>query len=277
MIPAWFPKMSDNLRAREWNASEYHRLSLPQFQWGQRVLSQLHLCGDELVLDAGCGSGKLAGLLAERLIRGRVVGVDLSRNMVAHARENLEPSFGQHVRFLAADMSALPFYGCFDGIFSTASFHWVRDHSTLFRSLYDALKPAGWLHAQCGGGTNLIRLRQRVRALSETSEFSNWLEKFEEPWFFADANTTADRLRHAGFVEVETGLERAPTTVATAAEFEDYLRTFILHRHLERFPDEALRHAFVRKLAEQSSSDDPPWTFDYWRLNLRAKKPRLPK
>ena len=82
--------MSTPLNSREWNAAEYHRLSAPQFLWGQRVLSDLHLRGDESVLDAGCGTGKLTQLLLQNLPRGRVVGLDVSRNMVTHARRDLQ-------------------------------------------------------------------------------------------------------------------------------------------------------------------------------------------
>ena len=143
--------------SREWNAGEYHRLSAPQFQWGQRVLSELHLRGDERVLDAGCGSGKLTRLLLQSLPQGRVVGVDLSRNMVRLAHDNLKADFAGRVRFVAGDLVALPFRECFDGIFSTASFHWVFDHDALFRNLFASLKKGGWLHAQCGGGAPTSR------------------------------------------------------------------------------------------------------------------------
>jgi Trans-aconitate methyltransferase len=219
--------------SREWNAAEYHRLSAPQFQWGSRVLADLKLRGDECVLDAGCGTGKLTRLLLENLPRGKVIGLDLSRNMVLHARQNLAPEFGPRAGFVAADLLALPFNNSFDGIFSTASFHWVLDHDSLFRGLYAALKPGGWLHAQCGGGSNLWDLRQRARSLSQEKEFSEWLGEFREPWFFSDAESAASRMRAAGFENVEFALEQAHYTAGSAGEFEEYLRIFILHRHLE--------------------------------------------
>ena len=178
-------------------------------------------------------------------------------------------------RFVAADLLALPFCEVFDGIFSTASFHWVLDHEALFHNLFVALRPSGWLHAQCGGGPNLARLRERVRTLSQMVEFSPWLGQFPEPWFFSDADSAARRMRSAGFHEVKTDLEQASFAVSSSEDFEGYLRTFVLHRHLELLPTEALREVFVRELAVFSEGDNPPWTLDYWRLNLRGRKAEL--
>jgi len=261
--------------SREWNAADYHRLSAPQFEWGQRVLGELHLRGDECVLDAGCGTGKLTRILLQNLPRGLVVGLDLSRNMARLAHDNLKAEFTSHVHFVAADLVALPFQECFDGVFSTASFHWVLNHDVLFRNLFSSLKGGGWLHAQCGGGPNLARLRERVRSLSQAPEFAPWMANFPEPWFFSDAAGAAARLRGAGFNEVQTGLEAAAFTVPSSKEFQDYLRTFVLHRYLELLPKEELRDRFVQQVADACAQDDPPWTLDYWRLNLRARKPMI--
>lgn len=261
----------DDPVSREWNAAAYHRHSKPQFHWGQKVLSQLNLRGDERVLDAGCGSGRLTRILAEGLARGRVVGLDLSRNMVQHARQNLA-DLGLRVTFVAADLAALPFNDCFNGVVSTAAFHWVLDHDALFANLFAALQPNGWLNAQCGGGPNLARLRSRVKELASAREFEAWLGGFREPWFFSDAESAAARLRKAGFVDVETSLEEAPVFASGDVEFKEYLQTFILHQHLELLPNQTARTRFVDQLAAIYANDDPPWTLDYWRLNLRARK-----
>jgi trans-aconitate 2-methyltransferase len=265
--------MSQLPGSREWDAAEYQRLSSPQFRWGTRVLSQLDLRGDERVLDAGCGTGKLTRVLLENLPRGRVVALDLSTNMVRHAQTSLRPQFGDRIAFVAADLSALPFTATFDGIVSTASFHWVLDHDKLFANLFAALRRGGWLHAQCGGGPNLSRLRQRVHELAGTPEFSPWLADFAEPWFYSDAEGASQRLRKAGFVDVVTNVEAAPATLSSREEFQDFVRSIVLHRHLERLPDDSLRQSLLQQLAALSAQDEPPWTLDYWRLNLHARKP----
>src|SRR5574339_390358 len=111
-------------KPREWDSDAYDRISAPQLSWGKRVLDRVVLRGDETILDAGCGTGRLTGALLERLPRGRVVALDLSENMLRSARQNLL-RFGNQVRFVAADLLHLPFMETFDGIFSTAAFHWV--------------------------------------------------------------------------------------------------------------------------------------------------------
>jgi trans-aconitate 2-methyltransferase len=60
---------------RDWDAGAYELLSVPQTRWGEVVVGRLDLDGDERVLDAGCGTGRVTELLLERLLRGRVVAL----------------------------------------------------------------------------------------------------------------------------------------------------------------------------------------------------------
>ena len=68
---------------RSWDATTYHRVSAPQLEWAGKVLERLPLRGDETVLDAGCGSGRVTEQLADRLPRGRVIALDASPSMIA--------------------------------------------------------------------------------------------------------------------------------------------------------------------------------------------------
>jgi trans-aconitate methyltransferase len=265
--------MTRESASREWNSEAYHRLSRPQFEWGQKVLDRLLLRGDETVADAGCGSGKVTAKLLERLPHGRVVAMDLSQNMLQTAREHLQPKFPGQVFFIAADLHDIPLDGVLDGIFSSAAFHWIPDHDRLFRSLFRSLKPGGCLEAQCGGGQNLAHVRQRTTELMTSREFAPFFDGWRATWQYPDDVTTTERMRRAGFVDVKTWLEEAPATLSGRQEYKEFLATVTLHRHVARIPDLAMRERFLDELARQAAADGPPFTLDYWRLNLSGRKP----
>jgi trans-aconitate 2-methyltransferase len=238
---------------------------------GKKVLARLRLRGDEFVLDAGCGTGRLTAELLDTLPHGSVVGVDLSQNMLSSAREHLA-HFGTRVRLVACDLLHLPFENIFDGIVSTAAFHWVLDHDRLFANLRRTLVPGGWLEAQCGGGSNLVILRKRANALAATSKFARFFAGFEEPWLYQDAEAAAESLRRAGFVDVATSMEAALTVLEGAEQCNEFVRNIILRRHLENIPSEELRADFMAELTELAAGDDPPFSLDYWRLNLHGRR-----
>ena len=258
---------------REWNAETYHRVSGPQLNWGVPVLARLPLAGDELVIDIGCGTGRLTELLLDRLPRGQVLALDLSGNMLATARAHLSPGHADRVSFVRADASALPVIGRADAIFSTATFHWVLDHPALFRSIRTALAPGGRLVAQCGGGLNIKRLHDRGDVLMRTQKFAAYFAGWREPWEFADAATTARRLTDAGFVDVETSVEHAPVVQPDASAFAEFVANVVCRPHLACLPDDLLKKAFIDELTVLAAADSPPFELDYWRLNMAARKP----
>ena len=267
------PTQPSNLRSPEWDATVYHRLSDPQFSWGQEVLKRLKLRGDELVLDAGCGTGRLTAELLERLPKGRVIAVDYSENMLRAASEYLGPRFGDRVTFVRADLQTLRIEEKVDGLLSTATFHWIKDHPQLYRHLYLALRPGGWLVAQCGGGPNLSRLLGRASVLMAQEPYVRFFSGWSSPWEYADDITTAERLRAAGFVDVRTGLEQAPVMLADAKEYREFIASVIFREHFAQVPDDELRAQFVASLTEQAVSDHPPFQIGYWRLNLQGRRP----
>ncbi len=254
--------MSTHTGPREWDAETYDRVSAPQLRWGLEVLERLPLRGDEIVLDAGCGPGRLTERLLQRLPHGRVVGVDASAAMVAKARERL----GGQAEVRVVDLTELVLEEPVDAVFSNAVFHWIADHDRLFRALHEALRPGGRLVAQCGGKGNVAALGRTIRAVAVEQPFATHLAGFGGIWNFATADSTAERLRHAGFTDVDCWLEPKPVRPEEPREF---LATIALGPHLARLP-EALRDPFVEAVVERMAS---PVELDYVRLNISARRP----
>jgi trans-aconitate 2-methyltransferase len=254
--------------AKEWNAAAYHVLSEPQYAWGLRVLERASPRAGERVLDAGCGSGRLTKELVAKVQHGFVVACDLSENMTRAAAVTLGKSRASAV--LCADLSALPFRAAFDLIFSTATFHWIRDHDQLFSQLRSSLRNGGRLEAQCGGGPNLASIHARADSLTSQSPFGDRFAGWEDPWLFASPEETGVRLRRAGFTAATCWLERAPTTFPDAQSYRAFIESVVMRPYLARLSEAELRTRFLDALVAQAVDDDPPYTLDYWRLNLSA-------
>jgi trans-aconitate 2-methyltransferase len=245
-------------RPRDWNAPTYDRVANPHVTWGRGLLDWLDLVGDERVLDAGCGSGRVTELLLERLPRGRVVALDASPSMLEQARIRLAGA-GDRVELLCADLAApLPVAGTVDAILSTATFHWVADHDALFQHLAAVLRPGGQLVAQCGGAGNIASV---VAALPPAAD--GWAG----PWTFAGPEETRRRLERAGFEDVQVWLQDEPTPFEPGEPLETFLATVILGAHLDRLPP-AERPGFVRAVA----AGLPRPEVDYVRLNIVARR-----
>jgi len=255
----------------DWNAERYHHISAPQQVWGRRMLDRLPLEGGERVLDLGCGTGRITAEIAARVPRGFVVGLDRSQAMLATARDWLRHQ-GTPVRLVLADGAALPFNRTFEAVFSGATFHWIHDHAALFRSIVTALKPGGRLVAQCGGAGNLAVLYGRAERLMREPGFAAYFEEWTDPTYFSDPDSAARRMRAAGFVDVETSLEPAPTTFDAPTDFQDFIAGVCLRHHLARLPPRE-KQMFLRELTIAAAADAPPLTLDYWRLNLAGRRP----
>jgi trans-aconitate 2-methyltransferase len=247
---------------RDWDAGTYHRVSTPQLEWAREVIERLPLEGDETVLDAGCGSGRVTELLLERLPNGRVIGVDASPAMIEKAREALGPD----VELIVSDLTAVDLSEEADAVFSNAVFHWIEDHDALFQRMFAALKPGGRMVVQCGGQGNIERFHATVHEVAAEPPFAEYLADWQGPWNFADPASTALRLENAGFEDVECWLHPAPVV---PDEPEAFIQTVCLGHHIERLPEE-LRSQFVRAVADRASS---PLTLDYMRLNIDARRP----
>ena len=247
------------MSAREWNATSYDRTSAPLEALGLEVLDRLELRGDERVLDAGCGSGRVTEALVGRLPRGRVIGVDGSAAMIETARRRL----GDRAELLVCDLCDLAIEPPVDAVLSTATFHWIADHARLFSRLRAALRPGGRLVAQCGGEGNIAALHAVIAGVSEREPFAEHLGGWRGPWRFAGPAETEATLLGSGFTTAHCWLETRPVTPDAPRE---YLETIILGGHLDRLPPD-LRAPFVTAVHARVGARP---TIDYVRLNIDA-------
>jgi trans-aconitate 2-methyltransferase len=244
---------------RNWDGAGYDRISGVMEVLGREVLGRLELQGDETVLDAGCGSGRITEALLERLPRGRVIAVDQSSSMVDAARERL----GDRADIRVADLLELDLGEPLDAILSTATFHWISDHDRLFARLHANLRPGGRLVAQCGGEGNIDILRGKAGTVVAREPYAAHFADWVAPWNYAGAEQTQERLLSAGFASAECWLQPAPQEPEHPREF---LSTIVLGPHVQKLPED-LRESFMDEVLVRLGE---PVVVDYVRLNIDA-------
>jgi len=243
--------------AGDWDGATYDRVAHPQATWGTAVLDRLNLAGDERVLDAGCGSGRVTEQLLDRFPRISVVALDAAPSMLVEARSRLA-RFGDRVTYVEADLTRpLPVDPPVDAIVSTAAFHWVLDHDVLFAHLAAVLHPGGRLVAQCGGAGNIASVQSALTDLGHEPL----------PCLFATPADTIARLRAAGFNNVDAWLHEEYTEFESAESLKTFLTTVVLRTHLSNRP-ETEHGPFLKQVIDLL----PTAALDYVRLNLTATR-----
>jgi arsenite methyltransferase len=158
------------------------------------VLDRMHLAPDDNVLDVGCGTGWLARLLAEQLPEGRVVGADISDEMIRHARQNNVEL--NNVIFVPGEAEELPWdANFFTRAISVESAYYWPDPRRALREIFRVLRE--------GGSAWLL-----INYYRENIHCHQWAEVFAVPAHLLSGEEWAAMFREAGFSDV--AIERIP-------------------------------------------------------------------
>jgi trans-aconitate 2-methyltransferase len=241
------------VRRAGWDGNAYDTVSTPQFDAGTRIVRRIDVPAGAVIVDAGCGSGRVTELVLDAHPDATVVAIDASASMLAAAERRLSRHAGR-LELIHADLAERwPLQRPVDAVVSTNTFHWILDHDKLFTAAYEALSPGGQLAAVAGGSGSLQSVRDAARCVGVLADGVN---------NYADAEPTAERLREAGFVDVRCWLEDEPVRFRTRDALAEYLAKAALASY-ERGAE----------LASQMAEDLVEPVADFVRLNIVARRP----
>lgn len=181
----------------------HHFLFRPSYRVFMEEIAAWRACQPRpfRVLDIGCGTGELAGMLAYSSWPVEIVGLDYAPAMCAEAqRKTLQNGWSFKARFTAGDSEFLPFADAsFDVVTCSNSFHHYPHQEQVVRGVRRLIRPGGMFILIDGFRDNVIgwvafdviitRLEGRV---------------YHAPWpiidrYFRDAGFTNIRRRKFNF------------------------------------------------------------------------------
>ena len=238
-----------------WNAQDYAKNSQNQLRWAQELIPKLKLCGNEVLLDIGCGDGKITAELSHCLPNGRAVGVDSSERMVDLARNSFPKKAYPNLSFEVMDARKLSFVSEFDVAFSNAAMHWIVDQKAVLKGVHRSLKSGGRLLFQMAGKGNAKEILSLISELGEKEPWKNFFEGMTFPYGFYDPEEYKAFLKEAGLVAVRVELFPKDMKHQDAEGLAGWIRTTWLP-YTDRIPAD-LKTKFVKLIVDSYLKNHP--------------------
>lgn len=127
------------------DAEHYRQHSSFQIQVGQELLDEIKFRGDEIILDVGCGDGRITAALSKRVPKGKAIGVDPSSMMIELAISSFPSKDLPNLLFQKMTAEELQIDEQSDIILILNALHWIRNPKKALQRIYEALKPGGTL------------------------------------------------------------------------------------------------------------------------------------
>lgn len=155
-----------------WKGDKYHQNSAQQQMVAEMLIKQHPFNPHDVILDVGCGDGKITKEISKKIPEGKIWGIDPSPSMIDFANEN---SKNQNTQFLLGKASELSFQNQFDLIVSFSALHWEPKQYEALICFKKALKPGGKILLAIPGPDPIIRL-----VLTELIQSSKWAPFFKD-------------------------------------------------------------------------------------------------
>jgi trans-aconitate 2-methyltransferase len=281
-----------------WDARTYDQVSyLVQYRWGQQVLEWRKWLGNEIVMDAGCGSGLLTKQLAKKVPRGKVYAVDIDSNMIKQARKNLQ--LFDNVEIMQSSFTDIRLPQKLDVIFSNSALHWLQDHRKAFRIFWEMLKPthsnnkdtadssnsignisSSQLLIQCGGYGNLQQIITLLERITHLDQFKAYFTKWKQSWYFAKPDDTNKLLEEIGYVNTRVYSNSDCIILPNRHMYSRFVKTVVAKPYLERLSADngdklktVFLELFLDEVKKYSNKSKTRWFLDFVRLNIVARRP----
>jgi len=233
----------------KWNPNDYSVSSSAQLIWAKELISKLNLIGNENILDIGCGEGKITAEISKYLPKGKVIGIDSSKEMIEYASANFSRLQYPNLEFYNLDARTFELKEKFDFVFSNATLHWFEDHLSVLKHASKVMKPNAKLTISCGGKGNAEEVMKVMNEIIKTGKWEKYFRTFNFKYYFYDANDYPGWLRKADLEPISVKLIPKDMVQNGKEGLAGWIRTTWLP-YTHSIPEE-LREEFIFDVVEE--------------------------
>ena len=254
-----------------WNAEKYDSVKGPQIDAGKELIAMAKVSETDSVLDIGCGTGKLTVELAHLASKGRIVGIDPSKEMLE--KSNRVSVGVRNLRFMLIPAQSMDFTEQFDLIFSNSALQWINDQEDVLGLAHKALKEGGRIAFQLPSRDfcrEFFDYAERAIALLGYEDyFRNW----QPPWYLPLKEEYKQLLEDAGFRRINVYYKNYRIVFDYLEEVLAWWASAGLRPYLEMLaPREQEYFKYAIAMCYENNRTDRGIEFDFRRLFAFAEK-----
>ncbi|KTD38888.1 methyltransferase [Legionella nautarum] len=226
-------------------AENYKHNSQMQWGWANETLKNFSFEPEDVVLDIGCGDGRITALIAEQA--SEVTGIDYSEKMIAYAREHYP-----QLSFIHCSATEINYREKFDKVVSFSTMHWVADQQKALQLIKGSLKPGGLLLIVMPG-KEVNNLGTVAKKIAKSPQWNSYFPEFKQGASYFSPAEYAVLVEQAGLRVIQ--IKTAKTTVHFKTKKElmdsiDPVCNFLNHLDSEK------RRLFIEELADKWLEND---------------------
>lgn len=255
----------------DFDGEKYKKASKHQKEWGNSLISELSLNGNEEILDLGCGDGVLTERLAQLVPKGSVLGIDASTGMIAAAQNRVKPN----LMFMKMDINMIHFRNKFDIILSNAALHWIKDHKRLLKNAFIALKDGGIILWDFAGDGNCSNFFCVIREKIQSDKYKKYFNNFEWPWYMPTPNDYRQIVAASGFSKYDIVEVNRDRFFSCADEMIKWIDQPSIVPFISNIPGEMkaeFRDDVIKAMLERTLQPDGTCFETFRRIHIKANK-----
>lgn len=252
-----------------WNVAQYEKFAHDRELPFHDLLQLIRPKKDMLVLDLGCGTGRLTRKLHDYLQAKHTFGIDSSSAMLERSQQYATETLQFEQEYIA-HFSPKEKY---DLIFSNAALQWLPDHPTLFHRIVEWLNPEGQIAIQMPANFDYAT-HTLAKELAQQAPFNEYLQSGREP--------SVLRLEDYAELLYRSGLKnqcvRKQVYLSVLDRTEDVVEwvkgTMLVYYQKSLSPE--LFEEFLKRYTEQILANfgrQEPFLFPFKRILLFGQKP----
>lgn len=236
-------------------AERYDRISDAQFKTGRALVEKMGIKKGDLVLDVGCGTGRLALYLSGIVgPSGYIAGIDLSPHRIKVAEARLKEKEYPNVRLMIGRGEELGEFSdeSFDHVCYSSVFHWIGDKKAAIEEAFRVLKPGGNIGMTTVDKSHPFAMRRMMKKLFSEEPYAGRVDFMGEMSLLVDRKELEGLLFNEGFRRIDISYATETHHYSSAEELFGFMEASSFGNFMRDIPEELRPRALgdMKKILE---------------------------